>query len=247
VSILIVDGDTKTVQFIREHGPREVADIIDVWLDLNHVEKNVGKKLRELQGVTEAEAAALQKAYCRAVKVSREKNPARGVKPGSEEEKRCAEYLQEYIMSAPAHLFNKDGHVRCKERCPCKVANAAIYNPDHVPHNLGKWIHPGPEDIKYKSVMQVFQEYSSIAMCSQLIFDCTTNPCEGVNSLTWTYYANKTDFEPTSGDAHIRMAQLHKQSGQGAATLGVLKTMGASSSSPEVEKKFSTRDQERKK
>jgi hypothetical protein len=44
-----------------------------------------------------------------------------------------------------------------------------------------------------------------------------------------------------------RMAQLHKHSGQGAATLGVLKTMGASSSSPEVEKKFSTRDQERKK
>jgi hypothetical protein len=247
VSILIVDGDTKTVQFIREHGPRAVADIVDVWLDLNHVEKNVGKKLRELQGVTEAEAAALQKAFCRAVKVSREKNPARGVKPGSEEERKCAEYLQEYIMSAPAHLFNKDGHVRCKERCPCKAANAAIYNPDHVPHSLGKWIHPGPEDVKYKMVVRVFEDYSSIDMCSKLIFDCTTNPCEGVNSLTWTYYADKTSFEPTSGDAHVRMAQLHKQDGQGAATLGVLKTMGVGSSSPEVQEKLSKRDQQRKK
>ena len=96
-------------------------------------------------------------------------------------------------------------------------------------------------------VVRVFEDYSSIDMCSKLIFDCTTNPCEGVNSLTWTYYADKTNFEPTSGDAHVRMAQLHKQDGQGAATLGVLKTMGVGSSSPEVEEKFSKRDQQRKK
>ena len=186
VSILIVDGDTKTVQYIRTRGPRAVAEIIEVWLDLNHVEKNVGKKLRELQGVTEAEAAALQKAYCRAVKVSREKNPAKGVQPGSEEETRCAEYMQEEIRAAPGHLFNKDGHGRCKESCPNKAANAAIYNPHHVPHSLGKWIHPGPEDVKYKTVVRVFEDYSSLAMCTQLIFDCSTNPCEGVNSLGLT-------------------------------------------------------------
>jgi hypothetical protein len=48
VATLICDGDTKTVQHIKEKGPTEVADVISVWLDLNHFKKNVGNKLREL-------------------------------------------------------------------------------------------------------------------------------------------------------------------------------------------------------
>jgi len=160
VAILICDGDTKTVQYIKQNGPKVVAEVIRVWLDLNHLEKCVGKKLRELGvGLSEAEAQALQHSFCRAVKVSRKKNPG--------------------------HLFNKEGHVGCKEDCPMKAANTAIYNPSHIPHNLTKWIHPGNDDVKYKAVVQVFFEYSASDLCAKVIYDCTTNPCEGVNSMTW--------------------------------------------------------------
>jgi hypothetical protein len=186
VANLICDGDTKTVQHIKEKGPQQVADVISVWLDLNHVEKNLGKKLRELGvGLSEAQAQALQHSFCRAVKVSRKKNPANGVSAGSEEHTRCVDRMQEEIRAAPGHLFNKDGHVGCKEDCPMKAANTAIFDPQHRPHNLADWIHPGNDDVKYKAVMQVFTEYSSSDMCAKLIYDCTTNLCEGVNSMTW--------------------------------------------------------------
>jgi len=246
VAILICDGDTKTVQYIKQNGPKEVAEVIRVWLDLNHLEKCVGKKLRELGvGLSEAEAQALQHSFCRAVKVSRKKNPANGVRPGSEAHTRCVESLQEEIRAAPGHLFNKEGHVGCKEDCPMKAANTAIYNPSHIPHNLTKWIHPGNDDVKYKAVVQVFFEYSSSELCAKVIYDCTTNPCEGVNSMTWNKMG-KTFFKPTSASAHMRMAQLQKQEGQGAATQHVEEAMGIGSSSPETVKGWLKIDKKRK-
>ena len=246
VANLICDGDTKTVQHIKEKGPQQVADVISVWLDLNHVEKNVGKKLRELGvGLSEEEAKALQHSFCRAVKESRKKNPAKGVAPGSEEERRCVECLQEEIRTAPGHLFNKDGHVGCKEDCPMKAANTVIYNPSHIPHNLHKWIHPGNDDVKYKAVVQVFVEYSSFDMCAKLIYDCTSNLCESLNMLTWDKMG-KRRLKPTSGSAHMRMAQLQRQQGQGAATQDVNETMGIGSSSPETVKGWLKIDKKRK-
>jgi hypothetical protein len=246
VEVLICDGDTKTVQYIKEKGPQQVADVINVWLDLNHVEKNVGKKLRELGvGLSEEEAKALQISFCRAVKESRKKNPAKGVRPGSEEERRCVECLQEEIRTAPGHLFNKDGHVGCKEDCPMKAANTAIYNPSHIPHNLHKWIHPGNDDVKYKAVVQVFVEYSSFDMCAKLIYDCTSNLCESLNILTWDKMG-KRRLKPTSGSAHMRMAQLQRQQGQGAATQYVNETMGIGTSSPETVKRWLKKDNKRK-
>jgi hypothetical protein len=179
------------------------------------------------------------------VNESRLKNPAKGVRPGSEEEWRCVESLQEEIRAAPGHLFNKDGHVGCKENCPMKVANTAIYNPSHIPHNLTKWIHPGNDDVKYKAVVQVFLEYSSLDMCSKLIYHCTTNICERVNSMTWDKMV-KTKLKPTSGSAHMRMAQLQKQQGQGAATQDVFETVGIGSSSPETVKAWLKIDTKRK-
>jgi hypothetical protein len=56
----------------------------------------------------------------------------------------------------------------------------------------------------------------------------------------------KTHFAPTSGSSHMRMAQLHKQDGQGAATLDVFKTMGLGSSSPETVKGWLKIDKKRK-
>jgi hypothetical protein len=37
VATLICDGDTKTVQHIKLKGPKQVADVISVWLDLNRI------------------------------------------------------------------------------------------------------------------------------------------------------------------------------------------------------------------
>ena len=247
VATLICDGDTKTVQHIRDKGPRAVADVIDVWLDLNHVEKNVGTKLRDLRvGLSSGECEYLQKGFCRGVKESRRKHPANGVIPGSEEEKRCVQFLQEEVRATPGHLFNKDAHVGCMEDCPMKAANLAIYNLQHVPHGLGAWSDPGPDDIKYKAVLQIFMDYTTYDMAAKLIYDCTTNPCEGVNSMTWDKMG-KTHFAPTSATAHMRMAQLHKNDGQGAATLEVMKTMGVASSSPETQKKLIKMDEARRK
>jgi hypothetical protein len=45
----------------------------------------------------------------------------------------------------------------------------------------------------------------------------------------------------------MRMAQLHKHDGQGAATLEVMKTMGVGSSSPETQKKLIKMDEARRK
>jgi hypothetical protein len=127
-----------------------------------------------------------------------------------------------------------------------KATNTAIYNPQHRPHGLQAWIHSGPDDIKYKAVLQVFMDYSTYDMAAKLIYDCTTNPCEGVNSMTWDKMG-KTHFAPTSASSHMRMAQLHKQDGQGAAILKVMKTMGVASSSPENKKKLIEMDKARRK
>jgi hypothetical protein len=64
--------------------------------------------------------------------------------------------------------------------------------------------------------------------------------------MTWDKMG-KTHFAPTSATAHMRMAQLHKNDGQGAATLGVMTTMGVASSSPETQKKLLKMDEARKK
>jgi len=56
-----------------------------------------------------------------------------------------------------------------------------------------------------------------------------------------------TASAPTSVSSHMRMAQLHKQDGQGAVTLKVLKTRGMEASSPETEKKLVEMDKMRKK
>jgi hypothetical protein len=56
-----------------------------------------------------------------------------------------------------------------------------------------------------------------------------------------------TASAPTSVSSHMRMAQLHKQDGQGAVALKVLKTRGIEASSPETEKKPVEMDKMRKK
>ena len=70
VRSLVCDGDTKTLEWIKLHGPEQVATVIGANLDLNHIAKNFGKKLRELMAMVklkEAQCAALQRAFTRAV------------------------------------------------------------------------------------------------------------------------------------------------------------------------------------
>jgi hypothetical protein len=82
VHALICDGDTKTAQFIKERGPPEVAAVITTRLDLNHVQKNLGKQLRECKSFTEQESAALQNAFASAVYYAREASAAAALTEG---------------------------------------------------------------------------------------------------------------------------------------------------------------------
>ena len=80
-----------------------------------------------------------------------------------------------------------------------------------------------------------------------VIYNCSTNICEGVNSLTWTVYADKNTFEPTSGGSHMRMAQCHFQEGKGEATLGIQEELHISDTSPENKKRLREKDKRQKK
>ena len=56
---IVCDGDTKTVSHIKAQAPKEIADVVRSVLDLNHVAKNVGGKLRSLPWMSEKVAAHL--------------------------------------------------------------------------------------------------------------------------------------------------------------------------------------------
>ena len=78
---LVFDGDTKTPKWVKQHGPAEVAAVISSELDLSHVAKAMGAKLRVLMALWKGELMqkhcdALRKAYQNAVYSVREQRPA---------------------------------------------------------------------------------------------------------------------------------------------------------------------------
>ena len=165
---------------------------------------------------------------------------------GSKEEEAAALLMQAAIRAVPPHLFNKDGHAACGAHCPAKQVNTSIYDPDHRPHKLGKYLDPGHGDVLYDAVMAVFSQYSTLEYCKRLIYPGSTNLCEGVNSLMWLVHLPKARLRPTGAIGHMNMAQLHKDKGQGAATLEVLGHARHKPPSPQVAEQIKKRDHKRK-
>ena len=128
VSVLVCDGDTKTLEWIRARGPKAVADVITMRLDLNHVAKCLGGGCRDLKLVSDAACAVIQSTISSCVYWSREHG--NDPKPGSPEEAEQAAQLQASCKAAVGHLFNIDGHAACGPSCTAKAGNAA-YDPKH--------------------------------------------------------------------------------------------------------------------
>ena len=63
VRCIVCDGDTKAINEIKGKGPKPVADVVSGVLDLNHVAKNVGSKLRALPWLSANVSMMLQKRF----------------------------------------------------------------------------------------------------------------------------------------------------------------------------------------
>ena len=203
VHSLVCDGDTKTLEWIKLHGPAPVAKVIDANLDLNHIAKNFGKKLRELMPLVklkEVQCAALQRAFTRAVYDTRDEAPEdKGAATWDE----GAAIMQGKMMSNMDYYFGKGDTFHS-----ARLKNTPI-----------------PLD-KYDAVKSLFVEYSTIPLCTKLLFKCSTNTCESGNGVLWCFHLPKTFLQPSAGGMHLDWAQLHKGLGRQAAGLAIQGQLG---------------------
>ena len=84
---------------------------------------------------------------------------------------------------------------------------------------------PIPLD-KYDAVKSLFVEYSTIPLCTKLLFKCSTNTCESGNGVLWCFHLPKTFLQPSAGGMHLDWAQLHKGLGRQAAGLAIQGQLG---------------------
>ncbi len=123
VANLVCDGDTKSLAAIKVQCPPEVAAIIKAHLDLNHVAKNVGKKLRAITvpgkpgKLSETESVALQASFSTAVYNARADSVAAKDDKGA-----ATARMQSAIAAACDHHFDK--HAGCGPWCKAKYPPA---------------------------------------------------------------------------------------------------------------------------
>ena len=209
VQTLVVDGDTKGLEWVKAHGPAEVAACIGTQLDLNHISKNLGKRLRELGFLTELQCAALQQSFSTAVYKTREESPK-----GESASLVWVEgipVLQRRVTAVVPHYFHKNNHVTCDDGCPAKQGL------EHVPHKLKAYIPSGEDDGQYYAVVAIFDMYSSAEFCEKLMCKCSTNTAESGNSVLWLLHLPKLFFRPKGGAGRMANAMMRKAVGSGKA------------------------------
>ena len=214
VGTLVTDGDTKTLAYIKSNGPEEVAEEIEGSQDLGHLAKNLKKRLYELnlsgslKGlIPEAQQERLRKLFANVVHKHREENKGAPLEGQ-------AEALQKKLRVIAPHQF-KYGEVGTElyDHCPCgpwcklKPSNTGIYDPNHIPGSRNKFI-----DQKARAgVIKVFENHSTIELCSRLLLDCSTNVAESANSLLWLRYLHKAFLRPRLSGLAWNLTQLQKK------------------------------------
>ena len=229
VGTLVTDGDTKTLSYIKAHGPKEVAGEIEGSQDLGHLAKNLKKRLYELnlsgslKGlIPAAEQERLRKLFCNAVHEHR-----RGHEGGSEESDAAA--LQKKLRAIAPHQFKFGGggvgeydHQLCGSWCKLKKANADIYDPSHIPGGRKSFL----DQRSRAAVVEIFENYSTLELCSRLLLDCSTNVAESTNSMLWLRYLHKTFLRPRQSALAWNLAQLQKAQGAVASGVAVMERAG---------------------
>ena len=176
------DGDTKAIAEIKKDAPREVADVIEALLDLNHVSKNTGGKFRDLKGfwggttISDTVSSCLQKGFQSAVYTTREQ-----MVEGEDEATQVAR-MKKNVRAVPKHYF--DDHSNCGDWCKAKTDS------NHRPHSLPyeKYLvdhrkEDGPTQRSFRAdVDAIFEQYSSDAMCKKLLHNLPSNKCEAVHA-----------------------------------------------------------------
>jgi hypothetical protein len=213
------DGDTNTVDWIRLYGPPEVAAVITVVLDGNHVSKSVGGKLRDVKELKKKESAALQKGFMWAVYDARDEAAERSLSDAD-----TARLIQTKVRAVPPHMFDVT-HAGCGASCPRKVGNAC-FDAAHVPKGLTSFIARGAAEATYDAVVAVFDMYSSDEFSGKLVMKGSTNTCESGNSLLWLQHLPKTNLQPTAAPRKLSDAQLQKQFGRCAGAAAVRASFG---------------------
>ena len=223
----VCDGDTKAIAEIKKDAPLEVAGVIEALLDLNHVSKNTGGKLRDLKGywgntISDTVSSCLQKGFQSAVYTSREQ-----MTKGEDGAVQVAR-MKKNILAVPAHYFND--HTNCGDWCKAKTDS------NHRPHSL-PWKRYLVDQRKEDGAAQrsfradvdaIFEQYSSDAMCKKLLHNLPSNKCEAVHGLHWTHHASKNKFCPTMGSTQWLATQNHVDMGRGHAMEAVQAAMALS-------------------
>ena len=93
--------------------------------------------------------------------------------------------MQRMILAVMGHYFNICNHLQCEDSCPAKQGTK-----DHTPGYLKKYIPCGKEEETdvFDAVKNIFDTNSTLALCSNLLFKCSTTTCESGSSVLWTFH-----------------------------------------------------------
>ena len=250
VGTLVTDGDTKTLAYIKANGPEEVAGEIEGAQDLGHLAKNLKKRLYELKLsgalkglIPEVQQERLRKLFANAVHEHREKNKGQPLEGQ-------AAVLQKKLRVIAAHQFkyNEAGaelydHCPCGPWCKLKPSNTEIYDAAHIPGGRKTFL----DQRARAAVIKIFENYSSIELCSRLLLSCSTNVAESTNSLLWLRYLHKTFLRPRLSGLAWNLTELQKNKGAITAGESVMVRVGLPPLRPVAKKAAETIDDRDKK
>ena len=227
------DGDTKAVTEIQNAGPREVAEVIEAVLDLNHVSKNLGKMLREMgkqwKEISQVVAAMLQARFDSAIRHARD--DLRGTPKAD-----AVLVLQARTRAVVNHCFGD--HTKCVTgMCPAKADPS--YKPTGWPRN--KYLEDRAITITVcdattgsqstvtisleAEVRKIFDQYTGTDMCQKLLHDLSSNLPEARHAMMWCMHSSKTTFNPSTLHTQWLSTQLHADLGRNAAVDVVQKSL----------------------
>ena len=92
-------------------------------------------------------------------------------------------------------------------------------------------------------MIKIFENYSTLELCSCLLLNCSTNVAEGENSLLWLWHLHKTFLRPRLSGLAWNLTQLQKNQGAVKAGGMVMERAGLGPLKPAAQKKAMALDE----
>ena len=155
-----------------------------------------------------------------------------------------AEALQKKLRAIAPHQFKFDAagivlydHSTCGSWCKLRPTHPN-YDPTHIPGGNKKFL-----DQKLRAtVIKIFEDYSTIELCSRLLIECSANVAESTNSLLWLQHLPKTFLRPRTSALAWNLTQIQKSKGAMEGGANVMKRVGLAPLKPAAQHSANTID-----